>query len=72
MEDCLPCEGLHDGAGKGCEEEGAEEISCGELTATPIPHAPRREEVENLEVKLSPGQRKGWGEGILRFGFVSH
>jgi len=23
-------------------------------------------------VKFSLGRRKGWGEGVLRFGFVSH
>ena len=22
-------------------------------------------------MKLSPGRREGWGEGVLRFGFVS-
>ena len=54
------------------EEEGAAETTCDELTATPIPHTPvllggRRQGKSG--VKLSPGRREGWGEGVLRFGF---
>jgi len=30
----------HAGAGEECEEEGAAETTCDELTATPIPHRP--------------------------------
>jgi len=30
------------------------------------------EEVENWGVKLRLGRREGWGEGVLRFGFISH
>ena len=37
MEDCLPWEGPHAGAGEECEEKGAAETMCDELTATPIP-----------------------------------
>ncbi|KAK4827778.1 hypothetical protein QYF61_021731 [Mycteria americana] len=42
VEDCLPWEGPHAGAGEECEEsspeeEGAAETTCDELTATPIP-----------------------------------
>jgi len=40
MEDCLPWEGPHTGAGEECEEEGAAGRMCDELTATPIPHPP--------------------------------
>ncbi|KAK4826947.1 hypothetical protein QYF61_012796, partial [Mycteria americana] len=40
MEDCLLWEGHHSGAGEECEEEGAVETTCDELTATPIPHPP--------------------------------
>jgi len=25
-----------------------------------------------MGVKLNPGRREGWGEGVLRSGFVSH
>jgi len=54
------------------EEEGAAETACEELTAIPIPHSTKPlcgEKVENMGVKLSPGIRKGWGEGVLRFSF---
>ena len=57
------------------EEEGAAETTCDELTQTPIPRPPaplRGEEVEESGAKLSPGRREGWGEGVLRFGFISH
>jgi len=45
MGNCLPWEGLHDGAGQSVrsppsEEEGAAETTCEELTTTPIPHPP--------------------------------
>jgi len=54
------------------EVEGAAEITCDELTATPIPHPPAVLEgrrYRKLGVKLSLGRRQGWGEGALRFGF---
>jgi len=56
------------------EEEGAAETTCDELTVTPIPRPPvllrgRRRE---MGVKLRPGRREGWGEGVLRSGFASH
>jgi len=38
MEDCLPWEGPHAGAGEESEEEGAAETMCDGLTATPIHH----------------------------------
>ena len=46
------------------EEEGAAETTCDELTVTPIPHPPALlgGYVENLEVKLCPGRREGWGK----------
>jgi len=40
VEDCLPREGPHAGAGEECEEEGAAETTCDELTTTPIPRSP--------------------------------
>jgi len=67
MEDCLLWEGPHNGAGEECEEEGAAETTCDELTTISIPCPPallRGEEVENLGVQLSPGGRE-----ILRFRF---
>jgi len=40
MENCLPWEGPHTGVGAVCEEEGAAETTCDELTATSIPRPP--------------------------------
>jgi len=45
MEDYLPWEGSHAGAGEECEEsspeeEGVAETTCDELSARPIPHPP--------------------------------
>lgn len=44
-----------------------------ELTATPVPHPPvllgdRR---QKSGVKLSPGRREGWEEGVLRIAHYS-
>ena len=56
------------------KEEGAAETTCDELTVNPIPcpPAPLGGLEENLGVKLCPGRREGWSEGVLRFGFISH
>ncbi|KAM9590886.1 uncharacterized protein ACIBXB_005926 [Morphnus guianensis] len=58
------------------EEEGEAETTCDELTPTPIPCPPALQVggglVENPGVKLCPGRREGWREGVLRFGFISH
>jgi len=35
MKDCMPWERLHAGAGEKCEEEGAAEPKCYELTTDP-------------------------------------
>jgi len=40
MEDCLLWEGPHAGAGEECEEEGAAEATCDELTIAPISSPP--------------------------------
>jgi len=40
MDNCLLWEGPHAGAGAECEEEGAAETACNELTAAPIPRPP--------------------------------
>jgi len=56
------------------EEEGATETACDGLTIIPIPCPPEllggggRE----MGMNLSPGRREGWGEGVLRPGFISH
>ncbi|KAK4806933.1 hypothetical protein QYF61_027300 [Mycteria americana] len=68
VKDCLLWEGPHTGAGEEREEEGAADMKCYELTATPpflIPlcHS-GGEEVEKLEVKLSPGRREGRKRGV--------
>jgi len=56
------------------EEEGAAETTCDELTVTPVPVSLSCSEGGGREmgVKLSPGRREGWGEGVLRSGFNSH
>jgi len=57
------------------EEEGTAETMCDELTVTPIPHPPevlRMGAGRERGLKLRPGRREGWGEGVLRFGFISH
>ena len=58
-----------------CEEEGAEERNCYELTATPHSRSPctardGKGEVEELVMKRSPGER--WWQVVLVFLFVSH
>ena len=40
MENCLSWEGPHAGAGAECEEEGAAETTCDELTTSSIPLPP--------------------------------
>jgi len=40
MENCLPCERAHAGAGEAYEEEGAAETTCDELSTAPTPHPP--------------------------------
>jgi len=74
-EGCLLREGPHAGPGEECEEEGAAEATCDELTTTPIPHPPvplEGRRYRKLRVKVSHGRREGWGKGVLRFGFASH
>jgi len=54
------------------EEEEVAETMCDELTPTPIPHPPTplggRRERNGSEVE--PGNKGGWGEGVLRSGFI--
>ena len=58
------------------EGQGVTEMMCDELTVTPIPcpPAPLKEGGGGREtgVKLSPGRREGWGEGVIRSSFISH
>jgi len=75
VEDCLPWEGPHAAAVEDCEEKGAAKTTCDELTTTPISHplVPLgRGRQRKSGVKLSPGRRKRWGEGVLRFNFICH
>jgi len=75
-----PMGGTHAGAGTECEasspeEEGAAEATCDELMATLIPCLPvplRGRRSRKSGVKLSPGRGEGWGESVLRFGFLSY
>ena len=77
------CGGLFPVGGTPCWSRGREwgvlllrrkelQRQCDELTATLIPR-PRvllwEEEVENLWVKLNPGRRERWREGVIRFSF---
>jgi len=57
------------------EQEGVTEAICAELTLTPISlsHCPfQGGGVRETGLKLSLGRREGWGEGVLRSGFISH
>jgi len=58
------------------EDKGVTETKCDELTSTLIPHPPEPLGVgggdRETGVKLSPGRREGWDEGVSRFGFISH
>jgi len=56
------------------EEEGVAETTCDELTAAPIPHmtAPLGGGGSKETGLKSLGRREGWGEGVLRFNFLSH
>ncbi|KAM9590860.1 uncharacterized protein ACIBXB_005909 [Morphnus guianensis] len=62
VEDCLPWEGPHAGAGGEFEEEGVEETTCDELTAIPVPPstcATQGEEVEKIRSEAEPGKKGG-------------
>ena len=55
------------------EGQGAAETMCDELTITPIPHTPAPlggGGGSETGVKLSLGRREGWGEAVLRSGFI--
>jgi len=68
MKGCLLWVGPHARAGEECEDEGVAEMKCYELTVTSIPHSSVLlvgNDVEKLGVKLSPGRREGWGEGVF-------
>ncbi|PKU39986.1 hypothetical protein llap_9707 [Limosa lapponica baueri] len=70
MEHCLPWEGPYAGVGEKNKEERPAETVCDELTATLIPHPSvplegRRQRKSG--VKLSPGRKEGWGEGVGAF-----
>ena len=65
--------GPHAGAGEECEEEGEAEKMCDELITAPTPRAPVPLRGGDREIgsEVSPERREGWGEGVLRFGFIS-
>ena len=53
---------------EGCEEEGAGERTCDELTVTPIPcSSSSGEEAEKSGIKVSLIRRKGWGRAGVFF-----
>lgn len=72
--DCLLWEGPYAGAGEEGEESSHEEkrvaeTICDELTTAPIPHLPvplGGRKVEKSGVKLRPGRREGWAEGVFK------
>jgi len=50
------------------------DTTCDELTTTPILYPPAllgEGEGRETELKLSPGRREGWREGVLRYCFIS-
>jgi len=51
VEDCLPWEGRHAGAGAEREEEGAAETACDELTTSPTPVLLCRSEEGRREIR---------------------
>ena len=69
---------LHAGAGAECKESwgtrsGRDNVWWTDHNPHSLsPCAARGEEVGEIGVKLSPGRREGWGEGVLRSGFISH
>lgn len=76
MKNCIPWETPHAGAEQ-CEDEGAADTKCYEVTTTPIPHLPvllPGEEVEEPGVKSRLGRE--WGKVVVmvvlfvRFGLV--
>ena len=77
VENCLLWEEPHAGAGEECKESSSWGGSGRDSVwwSDHSPHSPptcvaQGEEGENSGVKLSPGRREGWGEGVLRFGFI--
>lgn len=55
MKDCIPCKRAFTAAGEECDEEGATEMKCYEVTTTPIPYSSvplMREEVEESAANL--------------------
>jgi len=71
MKNCLPWVGPHTGAEEESKEEGGSETMCHELTITqfPVPLCYLGEEAEKLGLKLSPGRRKRWEEGVFKIWF---
>ena len=75
MEDCLPWEGPHTGAGEECEEEEVAETTHYELTATPIPHplCCSGEGGREVRSEVEPEKKDGvGGRCVLRSGFISY
>jgi len=74
MEDSVPWEGPRAGAGAECEKERAAETACDEWTAAPFPVPLRHSGGGGREIgsEAEPRKKGGVGEGVLRFGFISH
>lgn len=79
QENCLLWEGTHAGAGK-CEESSLwGDGRCRDNVINWPQHSPHSlhpgtvqgKEVQHLRM-LSPGARDRWGQGVLRFNFISH
>jgi len=68
MEECLPWDGPYSGAGEECEEEGAAETTCDELTTTPFPVPLPCSEggVRQIRSEIEPGKKGGMGERCLK------
>jgi len=74
VEDCVPWEKVHAGAGENCKDEGAAEVMCDELTANPMSHSlspcsAQEEEVEKIGSKVEPRKKGGLGGRCLALFF---
>lgn len=73
MEDCIPWEEPHSGAGKVCEGKEWPIKMYNELTI--IAHSPFclcHLEGRKVRSEVKPGKNNGWGKGVFKFCFISH
>jgi len=68
VENCLPWEAPHAGAGQEYGKEGATETRCDELTASPFPTSLRGSGGGGREFrgKVKPGKKGGWEQSVFK------